>query len=281
MPISASDPRYQSEKQPPQIMDLQAPLCATYARPSSSFGCKGNLVHDYGGHRSFNWIVGSPDSRYRWSDATIQGTLNNTGLDRDDCCAMDFTPGVWGTSSNRARMVAITQRVYEAARARDPRLSSVWRFAGTLNGTSVITFNCADGSLRTPFDSSHLDHIHIDFWRSRARWNHSGLLELLTLGADDMAQLDDVHYTLTHIDAVGSTVAHHVAMGMALAGVNELRARPPVDAAAVGNALAGNAAFVAAIASAVAAQLGENIRSIVDEELDEQSRGGADTDPPA
>lgn len=71
----------------------------------------------------------------------------------------------------------------------------------------------------------------------------------------------------------------------AVKDVAELKARPAVDAAALAAALAGNTGFVTAFAAAVAAQVNQQagatadqVRKIVDEELDEQSLGGADKD---
>ncbi len=83
------------------------------------------------------------------------------------------------------------QRVYDAAKARDPRLAGLREFAGTIDGVNVITFNCADGSLKSPFDRSHLDHTHGSFWRSRAGNDHTGILQVLLGKDDDMAFLDD------------------------------------------------------------------------------------------
>lgn len=56
------------------------------------------------------------------------------------------------------------------------------------------------------------------------------------------------------------------------------RAPVSVDAGALATALAGNTAFVTAVANAIAAKIGD-VRKIVDEELDEAFRGAADNDP--
>ncbi len=178
MPLSVNDPSYKAETVPASIAAMEQPLCSAYGVGLYAFGAKGNLVHYSGYHRSRQWILSSPDSNYGSRDYSVTQSLDKGGDERW-VCAFDFTPGSWGTAENRRRMVEITRRVYTAAKARDPRLSSLREFAGTLDGKTVVTFNCADGSLKGAFDSSHLDHVHGSFWRSRAGNNHSGILQVL------------------------------------------------------------------------------------------------------
>lgn len=181
MAISALDPYYRAETTPVSVYRIGAALCAAYNQPADAFGAKGNLVHASGYHRSRAWILSSPDSRHGDDDYSVLKPLDQGGSD-NDVSAFDFTPGVWGTAENRRRMAEITNRVYVAAKAGDRRLSNLREFAGTLDGRTVITFNCADGSLRAAFDSSHLDHVHGSFWRSRAANDHTGIAEIM-LGA--------------------------------------------------------------------------------------------------
>jgi hypothetical protein len=198
MAISASDPRYRTELEPPEILAMRAPLCAAYSRPASAFGCKGNLVHSSGYHRSFNWITQSPDSRFQWNDYSITQALDNTNLDRNACSAADFVPGEWGSRDNRLRVAAITGRLLAAAQRRDPAMAALREFAGTLNGTAVVTYDLGRNAFKSPFDSSHLDHVHLSFWRSRARSDHAGLVRIM-LGDDDVLtpdqqqQLTNIH----------------------------------------------------------------------------------------
>jgi hypothetical protein len=109
--------------------------------------------------------------------------------------AFDFTPGVWGSAENRHRMVAITMRVHAAARARDPRLADLREFAGTEDGQTVVTFNCADGSAKSPFDSSHLDHCHGSLWRGRADRDHSSIVAVMLGEGEDMTPEQDAKLT--------------------------------------------------------------------------------------
>lgn len=189
MTISSTDRFYRAETTPASIGRLGVALRAAYARPPDAFGAKGNLAHSSGYHRSRAWILHSPDSRRGAADYSVQYTLDHGGSE-NDVSAFDFTPGVWGTTSNRQMMIELTGRVLTAARVRDPRLSSLREFAGTLDGRNVVTFNCADGSLKAPFDSSHLDHVHGSFWRGRAASDHAGILAVL-LGDDDMAAVQE------------------------------------------------------------------------------------------
>jgi hypothetical protein len=182
--INTRDVRYLSEVVPPSINALGRALRETFHCPADSFGAKGNEFHNYGYHRSTNWIRNSPDSRDRGQDYSIQGGLNQAA-DGNWIGAFDFTPGSWGSPRNRQLMSEITNRVYTAAKARDPRLANLYEFAGTLDGKHVITFKCADGSLKNPFDSTHLDHVHGSLWRSRAANDHTGILEVM-IGVEDV-----------------------------------------------------------------------------------------------
>lgn len=195
MPLSPSDPSYRAETTPASIAAMEQPLCTAYRVGLDAFGSKGNLVHYSGYHRSRQWILNSPDSNYGSRDYSVTQTLDQSG-DANWVCAFDFTPGSWGTPENRRRMVEITTRVYTAAKARDPRLSNLREFAGTFDGKNVVTFNCADGSLKGAFDSSHLDHVHGSFWRSRAGSDHTGIVHVMLgitdQGDDDMTFLAEI-----------------------------------------------------------------------------------------
>lgn len=195
MPLSQSNPAYIAEETPAAITAMEGPLCTAFGVGLDAFGAKGNLVHTSGYHRSRRWVLTSPDSRYGSSDYSVKQDADQYG-DRDWVSAFDFTPGAWGTAENRRRMQLITGRVYAAAKARDPRLADLREFAGTLDGRTVVTFNCSDGSVKAPFDSSHLDHVHGSFWRSRAGNNHAGIVSVMLgtpTGDDDMKAL--VRYT--------------------------------------------------------------------------------------
>jgi len=183
MPINMNSPYIRAEVVPQSINDMGTRLKAHYGVGADSFGSKGNEYHDYGYHRSRKWILLDPDSRYGTSDYSVQTSRDNGG-DEDWNRAFDFVPGVWGTQENRRRMIEITTRVYNAAKARDPRLKNMREFAGTLDGKNVITFNCADGSHKSPFDITHLDHCHGSMYTDTADADHNGIVDIM-LGEDD------------------------------------------------------------------------------------------------
>lgn len=67
-------------------------------------------------------------------------------------------------------MIACTKRLVAAARAGDPRLRALREFCGTTDGRRTHPFdlsNGQDGPLDS-WDSSHLTHIHLSFYREFA-----------------------------------------------------------------------------------------------------------------
>jgi hypothetical protein len=260
-PILMSESWAVAEVVPAAIGAMGAPLCAAFGVPSSHFGAKGNNVHDYGPHRSYNWIINSPYSRFRFDDRSVLGALNSVGIDRNAISAFDITPG------SRAKMRQMTERVYQASLARDPRLRTMREFAGTRDGVHVVRFVCDGGGFLSPYDSSHLDHGHGTFWRRYAHDDHSGVVQIL-IGDDVLTptqeqQLANIHDWI--FDTARGLIAAdagtpHVTTYVPNQWLKALFDRPPVvpapvDAAALAAELAGNAAFVNAIAGAVAAQV--------------------------
>jgi hypothetical protein len=190
MVINMNDPRILAEWSPGTISAVGQALRSHYGTSADSVGIKGNNVHNSGFHRSENWIRNSPDSRDHDQDYSLAGSLN-VSADRNAVCALDFTPG------NTARMIELTTRMRNAALARDPRLANVFEFAGTLDGNNVVTFRCSDGAARSPFDSSHLWHCHMSFYRARALNNHDGVRAVL-LG-EGLVALDEYNINMAAI----------------------------------------------------------------------------------
>lgn len=188
MPINMNDPRIRAEVVPDSIAAMGPRLRAAYGVDADAFGAKGNEYHNYGFHRSENWIYLSGDSRYGTSDYSVQGSVNHAP-NKDWVCAFDFTPGVWGTTENRRRMIDITTRVHDACLRHDPRVADLFEFAGTLDGAHVVTFD-GNGVFKSPFDSTHLDHVHGSIKRSRAGNDHTGLVDVV-LGVDTSTDGDD------------------------------------------------------------------------------------------
>jgi hypothetical protein len=265
MALDPSDPYYVAELISPTIAAMEKPLCDGFAVGFANFGSKGNTVHLSGYHRSRNWILHSPDSAHGAGDYSVQLAADN-GND-DDVAAFDFTPGVWGSADNRSKMRLITRRLLDACQAHDPRVAELREFAGTLDGENVITWDCSRNAFKTPFDSSHLDHLHGSIYRSKTRADHSGIVSVI-LG-EDMAwtdqQVADAVFTLGITPANPHPLharlnALEPKVDTLVANVAAILAKPAVvvdaalgDQIAIG--LANNAAFVGNVAAAIVAQL--------------------------
>lgn len=165
MPLNMSDPYLRAERQPPALIELGIRLKTHYGVGSDNFGIRGNEFHYDGFHRSRAFLLKS--SQGNGGDYSTRGTLNQGGNENNNC-AFDFTPGVWGSTDNRAKMIVLTKRLHDAAVANDTRLADYYEFAGTLDGKKVVTFYAQGGAFKNPFDSTHLDHIHGSKYRSRS-----------------------------------------------------------------------------------------------------------------
>lgn len=181
MPLNTSDRWYRAETVPISNTALGAALRNYFKVGLDAFGNKGNTSHTSGYHRSRYWVLNSPDSRYGSNDYSVRLSQDQGG-DGNWISAFDFTPAEWGTAKNRQLMREITNNVLTAAKRRDDRLAILREFAGTIDGSNVITFNCSDGSTKAPFDSSHLDHVHGSAWRSLANNSFAGVFEVMTGG---------------------------------------------------------------------------------------------------
>jgi hypothetical protein len=267
MALDPSDPYYRAELISPAIAAMEHPLCDAYGVGLGNFGSKGNTVHTSGYHRSRNWVLHSPDSAHGSRDYSVQLAADNGNP--DDVAAFDFTPGVWGSADNRSKMKTLTQRLLTACQAHDPRVANLREFAGTLDGSNVVTWDCSRNAFKTPFDSSHLDHVHGSIYRSKTRADHSGIVSVMLgvpLADWTQDQINNACYTLgitadnphplharlnalePKVDSLGTNVA-------------ALLARPPivVDAALgdqIATGLANNAAFIGNVVSAIVARLG-------------------------
>jgi hypothetical protein len=182
MAISPTDPYYQREETPDTIKTIGTTLCHAYGVTADHFGAKGNMTHYTGYHRSRDYILNSSYSTYGSRDYSVIQAQDQGG-DPRDVSAFDFTPAVWGTADNRNKMMVLTKRLLAAAQASDPRLANLREFAGTLDGKTVVTYDLGRHTFKSPFDSSHLDHIHGSIWRSRAATDHAGILSVM-LGGD-------------------------------------------------------------------------------------------------
>lgn len=159
-------------------------LCAAYDRPASAMGTKGNNAHLSGHHRSQEWIK---NSAYCVNDTyTVQSGLTVTQARH--IAGLDFTPAAWGTADNRAKMIAITNRL-DAAYARGELDGIVRQFFGTKNGTTVFGRDVPTGRIISA-DDSHLDHEHIGFDRRRADDNEATAKVARIMIGEEMTQAD-------------------------------------------------------------------------------------------
>jgi hypothetical protein len=157
-----AEPWWDREVITPELHWLGDELCRRTGAAASSIGTKGDVSHLNGGHRSQEWIVNSDwctNKRY-----TVQSGLSAEQLRH--VAALDRTPGAWGTSANRARMVLETGRLVAAGKA--GKLPGVTQIQGTLDGKTTFGINLPSLITTVPSDS-HLDHWHLTFDRRHLR----------------------------------------------------------------------------------------------------------------
>jgi len=231
------------------MVGLGLQLRAAYGTGAVSIGIKGNERHLSGGHRSQEWILNSAYVSPVGSTYTVQSGL--TSIQARHLAAIDFTPGVWGTPDNRAKMKVLTRRLIDAMKA--GQLDELDECFGTLDGATVTGWN-NDRDATITADSSHLDHLHLRFDRRFADDNAVMvktaaimLGEDMTMSAEDLAAIatkvwnQDVDPSPTVSTAAYRALnAAQKDAAAALDGVAELKAqvaelaaRPPVASAPV------------------------------------------------
>jgi hypothetical protein len=127
--------------------DIQAAI------PSANLGgIVGDVAHSFGYHLARNELPST--------DYSVQYALDHEG-DPGSASALDVDLGP-------ELMITVTNRLLRAAQERDPRLAGVREFCGTTDGYNTHPFDLAtrqDGPLNS-WDSSHLWHVHISFYRA-------------------------------------------------------------------------------------------------------------------
>lgn len=176
MSLDVTNTWYRAEVVPQTQKDLVRKLAAFHGVGADSMGTRGNTSHTSGYHRSRNWVL--KVSARKASDYSVQLAVDKQG-DPNWTCAVDGTPGSWGTPENRRRMIVATGNLINAAKAHDPRLAAVREIAGTLDGKHVVTWDCSRNAFKDPFDSSHLDHYHVSLYRGMAANDHTGIFEVI------------------------------------------------------------------------------------------------------
>lgn len=117
-------------------------------------GIVGNVAHSFGYHLARNDLPGD--------DYSVELARDHGG-DGSNASALDvhFDP---------PHMILVTKRLLAAAKAHDPRLAGLRSFCGTTDGYNTHPYDLAtgqDGPLNS-WDSSHLTHIHMSFFRDVA-----------------------------------------------------------------------------------------------------------------
>lgn len=174
--MAVSDERWwDREIEPPNLAKLTGDLRTHYGVTRMLIGCKGDVNHLRGYHRSREWILNSEYSRDGASDYSVTATLDKTG-DGRWLCALDFQ-----TRGGVPELIEVCKRLDAAVKA--DRLPQIREWYGNADGDRVVDGwdNLRDRAASS--DSSHLWHLHISFFRSRANWDHSLLFDVLT-GAD-------------------------------------------------------------------------------------------------
>lgn len=236
--------------------------------------------------------VGRRDSDYskRESPRDRPGTNAASALDIGD-----FTGGGHTLRSLSAAIV-------DACKRGDSRTRDVREIIWSPDGVNVKRWDRL--GIRSTGGSDHRWHTHLSFHRDSEgrRDRDDNFLGLLKAIADrtesalgDTVTPQDAILFWTHdlVDGPNAEPAYKMLLRAAdgvtslKADVAAIKARPAVDATQVAAALAADTAFVDRLASAVAAQVtlgagatAAQVEEIVDRELDEQSRAGADHDAP-
>lgn len=294
-----SEPEWGAQRTPAAMeTELLAPLRKFYGLGPASIGAAGDNNHLYGRHRSYAWCRNSrycTDRSYGTTDARDQAGDRNL---------------------YRASDVGITgQPLYDAshrmdALARSGRAPGLAEWFGTYDGRIVVGWYEGHPSSS---DSSHLTHLHAGFWNGSA--NDAQLMRLVyqtitgtTTEEEPMLEIprdsagtmwvstdriirrrlvtdNDVKYYLNRGAAVpyqpkkaangAPCVENILEFGVDVDPVDD--PRPPFVLTEADLARIAQAAKEGAAAGGSGPTVGE-IRTVVDEELDEQSRAGADND---
>lgn len=159
---------WDDEYAPPALAMLRTGVREYFNLSAVELGIKGDEGHRRGYHRSRRWIY---ENGLGAGDYSVKLEADKGG-DQNWLAALDI-------GLNEDRMKKVTARLLAAAKAKDPRMQAVREFFGTLNGSTVTGWDLSSQSSSSS-DNSHLWHVHISFYRSRAGDNHLGLLDLIT-----------------------------------------------------------------------------------------------------
>lgn len=184
MPINPTDRWYRAETTPPNLLKLVERLREHYGVGPMAIGCKGDLNHVRGYHRSRAFIKNSPFCPNR--SYSVSAAVNQGG-DDNWLAAVDFT-------IPQADLLAACQRLDAATRS--GRLEKVTEWYGNRDGDNKVDGYDNLANAVSTSDSSHLWHGHISIARSRANDNHDDLFDIIT-GGDDMTPDDLMNHRVS------------------------------------------------------------------------------------
>jgi hypothetical protein len=284
---------------PRSYKDAQSYLCARTGLSAVSVGLVGDAAHGTSGYH-LGW------DRVRLGRGLQDYSYRESSRDRavvsDASSAIDVG---WFSVRVGARTVTLLDfNAWLVGQCRAGAADTLWirEVIYTPDRKTVKRWDRL--GVRTAGDSSHLTHTHISGFRDAENIPKRPLFERFfaaMANAESTAQGVDMPLTpqdlvalWTHdlMDGPNVEPAYKTLLRAAdgvtalKADVAAIKAKPVADPVAVAAALAADPGFVAGLASAIAAQVNQGagataaqVRQIVDEELDEQSRGGADNDP--
>lgn len=246
-----AEPWWGAEYIPPNLRILVERLQRFYELGWTHIGCKGDNNHLRGYHRSRAWILNSRFCTNRtYSVSRTPG--DRSGGDANWLCAIDMT-------IPRTALLAACSRLDTAVKA--GKLEKLTEWYGNKDGDSRVDGYDNIANQVASSDDSHLWHLHMSFDRGRANEDHADLYEILTgdtMNWSDQITLPQVEGNTQATAPVGASIAYTLVRGAAtLEHVKAIEAKldalqaPQVDAAAVAQALAANAEFLAALAKAV------------------------------
>ncbi len=286
----------------PELTWLGNELCAALGVGRDHFGSKGDNAHLNGGHRSQEWIK---NSRY-CTNRTYTTVAGITVEQARHIAAFDITP------ATRAQMLTISRNLDRVTRA--GQLEEVVEWYGNTNDDQRVDgWNNIKNAVASS-DSSHLWHLHGTFDRRYLRDMNvmrrtlkallNGTTESTTTptprGDDEMlpfmvkfpssATVYLCHNFLSHRTVTAAEFGFLQAALKSNGSAGAVYEWPESARPSIGvnmDTIDDPTAFIltdeqltklGAQIKVVAGPSLDQIRGVVDEELDEQSRGGADTD---
>lgn len=271
-----SEAAWRSEFTPPALIALGARLSAFFRIPALAIGTRGNTAHLSGYHRSRRWVRTSAYCVSRtYSVSRTAG--DRTGGSDDAVSAMDMTLPT-------AQLLAACQRLDVAVRA--GRLEKITEWYGNRDGDQRVDGYDNISNRVASSDPSHVWHVHMSFDRGRVDEDHTDVYEVLT--GEDMPTPQEIAAAVWNFQIASPSLERTAkAADWLKAGYGLERTLPARLDAILAAALDDDNTTVVLAPEALAeltqirdqlAALPEAVRPVIDEELDEQSRAGADAD---